>query len=393
MTVRILATALAITLIQLAVALACTGQSRPLDAWGALVQFDGGWFRSVVEHGYHFPPEPTLVDPGNVAFFPGYPLAARALIAVTGLPSDTALLLTAQFACVGFWIYFLLLLRRWGTPPLASAACVALVAGHPSAFFMVCSYSESLFLMALMGFVYWSGRTGPLAAVLAALHGIAMTAARLVGIPVAAYPILLAWARRARARGYLAAFLVAGVAALGATAYVVFLRVNYDRWDVLSASQLAGWNVRPDAFALFRERTWALRYAEIVNVWRDVEALNRLIVPLTVLHFLLLGGLEILARRGGRPTRWRGRVPLYAAAFGLFIVPVMAHASRGMSSMMRFSLCWDAVLVLALSGVLADRPDWARKPGVLAVLFGGAIWFASIQPMLAIKFAHGEFAG
>ena len=199
---RILASALAITAIHTAVVAACSGRSDPAEAWGALCQFDSYFFRNVIEAGYHFPAEPYFEHAGNVAFFPGYPLLARGLVAVTGLPTEAALLITAQLASVGFWIYFLLLLRCWKVPVVASAACVALVVGHPAAFFLVCSYSESTFLTALAGFVYWSGRTGPTAAVLAALHGFVMTATRLVGIPVAAYPFLMAWSKRSGSRGY-----------------------------------------------------------------------------------------------------------------------------------------------------------------------------------------------
>ena len=387
---RIVASALAITAIHTVVVAACSGRSDPAEAWDALFAFDGGWFRSVAESGYHFPPEPRFERAGNVAFFPGYPLLARALMAVTGLPAKPALLITAQLASVGFWIYFLLLLRRWGTSPLASVACVALVVGHPGAFFLVCSYSESTFLMALAGFVYWSGRTGPVAAGLAALHGFAMTATRLVGLPVVAYPFLLAWSKCA---GYGKAFATGFLATLGALAYVAYLEFEFGRWNLFAKAHEIGWNVHPDPLAFFRSATWGLRYGEILIVWRDVAALDRLLVPLTALHFVLLIGMEFLARRGGHPTRWRERVPFYLIAFALFAVPVISHASRGMSSMTRFALCWNGVLVLILAGLLADCPEWIGKWWVRLVLFGGAVWFASIQPTLAIKFTHGEFVG
>ncbi len=393
MIVRILASALAITAIHTAVVAACSGQSEPAEAWGALFGFDSYFFRNVIEAGYHFPDEPRFEHAGNVAFFPGYPLFARALMATTGLPAKPALLITAQLASVGFWIYFLLLLRRWSLPPVATVACVALVVGHPGAFFLVCAYSESTFLMALAGLIYWAGRTGPIAAALTALHGFSMTATRLVGLPVISYPFLLAWSKRAALRGYSKALAVAVVSVVGAVAYAAYLEFEFGRWNLFAKAHEIGWNVHPDTFAFVRAKTWGLRPSEIVIVWRDVAALDRLLVPLTVLHFVILIGLELLARRGGHPTHWRERVPLYLIAFALFAVPVISHASRGMSSMTRFALCWDAVLVLILAGLLADRPEWIGKWWVRIVLFGGAVWFASIQPTLAFKFTHGEFVG
>ena len=54
--------------------------------------------------------------------------------------------------------------------------------------------------MGLFGFMYWSTAEGRTAKVLAGVHGIAMSATRIVGIACAAYPVVRAvfeggWAR------------------------------------------------------------------------------------------------------------------------------------------------------------------------------------------------------
>lgn len=155
-----------------------------------------------------------------------------------------------------------------------------------------------------------------------------------------------------------------------ATGYAAYLQAEFADWRVDSNAQKIGWNVRPDPFAFFRCSTWALDNAQIVNVWTNVAALDRMFIPMTNVHFAAIGLVEWAARRGGRPTHVRRRLPLYFAALALSAVPVISHASRGMSSRTRFALCWDAALFLILAGLRADRPDWAKEKWVRVILFG-----------------------
>src|SRR5262249_60120085 len=98
---------------------------------------------------------------------------------------------TSQLACGGFWTVGVLFLQRWRVPAgLAIAGIVALLV-QPCAFFLVTGYSESLFLFALLGFLYFAGKPGPLAWALAVPFGFLMTATRIVGLPVATYPLFV----------------------------------------------------------------------------------------------------------------------------------------------------------------------------------------------------------
>src|SRR4029453_3273517 len=65
-----------------------------------------------------------------------------------------------------------------------------LILANPAAFFLVAAYSESLFLMALLGFIYWSAAEGRTAKVLAAVHRGGMSATRIIGIVCAAFPLV-----------------------------------------------------------------------------------------------------------------------------------------------------------------------------------------------------------
>ena len=98
--------------------------------------------------------------------------------------------MTAQVAAWGFWSYFFLFCQRWNLSPLLQFFGALSIAAHPAAFFLVAGYSESLFLMSLLGFIYWSSAEGRLAKFLAALHGFVMSATRIVGIPCAAFPVV-----------------------------------------------------------------------------------------------------------------------------------------------------------------------------------------------------------
>lgn len=164
---------------------------------------------------------------------------------VTGLDTPAALLVTGQLACVGVWAYFLLLLRQFRVSPGNAGLVTALFAAHPTLAFLVASYSESTFLLGLLGFVYWCRRAGPAAFALAAAHGAVMTAARLVGLPVVIVPLLLA-ACGGSPRAWVRAGGLSLLASAGAAAYFAFLHLAFGRWDVFAVSHRVGWEVNPD---------------------------------------------------------------------------------------------------------------------------------------------------
>ena len=161
--------------------------------YAALVQHDSYWFRNIIDRGYQtiVPPiDHKVMEVSNVAFFPAYPAIAALVRHAFNLSAGTALLITAQFAAWGFWTYFFLFCERWNVPPALQICGALLILANPAAFFLVAGYSESLFLMALLGFMYWSTAEGRAARILAAVHGIVMSATRIVGIVCAAFPVV-----------------------------------------------------------------------------------------------------------------------------------------------------------------------------------------------------------
>src|SRR5205814_10627781 len=139
----------------------------------------------IIDRGYQtiIPPiDHKVMEVSNVAFFPAYPAFAVLLRNVFNVSTGTALLITAQLAAWGFWTYFFLFCRRWKVAPSLQICGTLLILANPAAFFLVAAYSESLFLMALLGFIYWSTTEGRTAKALAATHGLVMSATRIVGI-------------------------------------------------------------------------------------------------------------------------------------------------------------------------------------------------------------------
>jgi len=90
--------------------------------------------------------------------------------------------------CLGFLDLLFLFCERWKT--LFDAAFFWRVGDCRSSVrvFLIAAI-RSLFLMALIGFIYWSSAEGHTAKILAAFHGIAMSRA-IVGIPCAAFPFV-----------------------------------------------------------------------------------------------------------------------------------------------------------------------------------------------------------
>src|SRR2546429_1612468 len=256
---------LLLTLTQLVVAVFLLAPEGPLSyRYTSLVQHDGYWFANIIDRGYQtiVPPiNHKVMEVSNVAFFPAYPALATLFRSIFRVETETALLITAQLAAWGFWTYFFLFCERWKLSPTLRFFGALVIAAHPAAFFLIAGYSESLFLMALTGFIYWSSSEGRVAKILAALHGIVMSATRIVGIPCAAFPVVRSVFRRGWAglraprtwlRQHGSAIALMFAATLGALAFFVYCQLRWSRWDMYMLTQAAGWAIEPDYLALLR---------------------------------------------------------------------------------------------------------------------------------------------
>ncbi len=145
------------------------GLTHPFATWGnelvaPMARWDTVWFLGIADDGYG-------TDPARPAFFPVYPLLARAV----GAPLGSSLLGGIVVSWVAFLVALVLLHRlaeiEFGDLRAARFAVLA-CALFPMAFFHTAVYSEGLFLALSIGAVYcartggwaWAGTLGALAA-------------------------------------------------------------------------------------------------------------------------------------------------------------------------------------------------------------------------------------
>lgn len=136
-------------MLQVAYVLSCAHGDDISTRIFALFKFDSYWFETIARNGYlHQEPMkfPLEYERNNVAFFPGYSLAAALLSTITGL-SQWISLLVCSFTFAGCFWFFLArfaLLRNW--PYWIYTLIAALVIFYPGSFFMLAAYAESMML-------------------------------------------------------------------------------------------------------------------------------------------------------------------------------------------------------------------------------------------------------
>jgi hypothetical protein len=367
---------LLLTLAQIAVAVCLLAPEGPLSyRYSTLIQHDSYWFGNIVDRGYQtiVPPiSHKMMEVSNVAFFPAYPAIAALLR--YGLHFDTAnaLLVTAQVAAWGFWSYFFLFCERWNLSPALQFLGALSIVAHPAAFFLIAGYSESLFLMALVGFIYWSSAEGRAAKMWAALHGIVMSATRIVGIPCAAFPVVRsvlakgwsglrepgAWIRR-----YVPAIGLMLAGTLGAVFFFLYCQLHWGHWNIYMLTQSAGWGIVPDYLAVFKPSS----YRWLVPALNSPTEASQMSMTLGALLFAAIALCELLPAIHRR-TEWTTRAGFYFCAAVIYYISVSGVASVEMESMLRYEFCVHALIVLALLHFLRQF----RMPPVLVRAFGMA---------------------
>lgn len=372
---RAVSVGLLVTLVQLFVAIVLIAPEGPLSyRYSTLVQHDSYWFANIVDRGYGtiVPPiDQKMMEVSNVAFFPAYP-AIAGLLHRAGFSTSYALLVTAQTAAWGFWSYFFLFCDRWNLSPLLQFFGALAIFAHPTAFFLVAGYSESLFLMGLFGFMYWSSAEGRVAKVLAGLHGITMSATRIVGLPCAAYPMVKAvctkgWSglrdTRQWVRQYALPAVLTAVATLGTIGFFIYCQLRWGSWNLYMATQEAGWAISPDYLAVLKPAS----YRWLIPPLNDPTQWSQMTMTVGALCFVAVAICELIPAIRHR-TSWQSRIGFYFLAFVTYYIAVSGVASVQMESMLRYQFCAHTLIVLAFLHFLAQF----RTPPILARAFGMA---------------------
>lgn len=393
---RVLALGLAITLVQITLAWCTTGKKDFGKAYLQLWMWDGAWYASVAVNGYELP-EITPGVQGNTSFFPAYPLFARGLMELFDLDAQHALLLASQACAWGFWVYVLLFLRRWHVPTSLAAIGVLLIAAHPGSFFLVASYTESMFLFGLLGFLYWSAAPRWSTGLLAGLHGIVMTGSRVVGVPLVIVPLALAIvggqtaASEGRVRRFARAVLMAVLASVGGGLFFLHCHQEFGHWDQYLRSSTQGWGAQADYLGLLTWKIFQIGRPNWHELVVDPGFLSRLSVPITLALFVGLLVMEVRLARRHADSGWRQRLGFYLCALIVFYISASGNAERQMTSMVRYTQCVLVLLVLPTVHLLKLAwPLKSRHERVLTVgVTGWVVMCFTLQVLLTYRYTHG----
>lgn len=390
-----------VTISQIVIVVALLAPEESIaNRYSALIQHDSYWFMNIIDRGYQtiVPPiDHKVMEVSNVAFFPAYPAIAALLRKTFNISSGAALLITAQLAAWGFWTYFFLFCRRWKVALSLQICGTLLVLANPAAFFLVAGYSESLFLMSLLGFIYWSTSEGRTARVLAAVHGVVMSATRIVGIVCAGFPLVRSvfqtgWHGLGRPRKWLrenrAAVGLTFVAACGGIVFFVLCQLRWGHWDLYMRTQAAGWGIVPDYLAVVRPES----YRWLVPALNDPTEMSQLSMTLGAVLLVVVAVCEFIPairRRAGLPVR----AGIYFCAVTIYYLSVSGVACVNMESMLRYEFGAYALIVLAFLNFLRQfrtPPIWVRAFGTAAVALVSAAGLC-VQGWYVWNFTRGHW--
>lgn len=291
--------------------------------------WDGGWYGAIVAHGYEFVADDKQ---HSVAFFPLYPLLARAVMLLgIGWPGAGLVVNNACFLGA-LYLSFAYAARRFGRA--AGYWCIVVLCALPQALFTVTTYSEGLFLFA-SALALWSfDRDDRLTG---ALSLASSTAAKSVGIALTFALIVSSIVRRRWDRLVAA---LCGLAGVGAFAVYCALRFR-DPFAFVHAQH--GWraNLGMD---------WAAWLAIV-----QFPSLHNL--PLVV---VVAGAIVAL-------TRYRRALGLTGCLYVAFALGMVAFAGTPFSA----DRALYAVLPIPVAlGALAREKPWIGYVGVVAALAG-----------------------
>ena len=159
-----------------------TPESYPwLNVW---CRWDSNWYRSVAQDGYKFSP----TEKSNAAFFPLYPLLMRAVHVFSPSNSDASWFLSgviASNAALLLALFYLYRLVRIDFDEGTAARAVLYLLVFPTSFFFSAVYSESVFLLVVLGAFYHARKAQWLiAGLLAGAATIGRSPGFLIAIPL-----------------------------------------------------------------------------------------------------------------------------------------------------------------------------------------------------------------
>ncbi len=355
-------------------------------------QWDSVWFASIMEDGYKSKVPPVPQDhpiTSNVAFLPAYPVSARIIRFVSGMPVALSLLIAAQMATAVFWTYVLLFLRRWQVPFWLSVMTVITILSYPSSFFLLTAYSEPLQMASMLGFFYWmSAGLTRRNWILAAAHGIVMSSSRLVGAPLALLPLMYALFPDHKSGRMVTRWLsLATVSSLGIVAFLLFCKLRFGTFALYFESLRIGWYHETLPWSPFDARLYRMMMPSLPlhGVWE----LNRFVVPFSAVLIILASLVEVSRKAADRSRDILLRVCFILGAAACLYMPIAGYYTRGLNGLVRYTLPVFTLLVLAFVHQSLTR-RWLRTV-LLIILPIAAFCMLFWQTELVRGFSNGNW--
>jgi hypothetical protein len=328
----------------------------------ALNQRDSLWYLSIVKRGYQFMGfDAITLEGSNAAFFPGYPIAVAWVSQYWGIDPNIGLYLTSHLFCCLMWIYLFLFWKRWKIPLYWQILANLIILLYPTSFFLNVGYSESIFIASLLGFLYWSADPKhSLLMVVAGLHGLVMSATRIVGLPVALLPIINLWNHpdpESRPQRLLWSGGTIFLGLLGGLSFFLYCQIHFGRWDLYLEMQRYFTGVKANYQAIFQAQTYFLspefwqKLFSLSALLTDQEwanPLSQLFVPLTLgalMFTSLMDGISVVI---GKSQRWQERLGFHCAAWVMFYIAVSGMSALIQRSMSRYCFPVHIMQVLAV---------------------------------------------
>lgn len=293
-----------------------TVMERPNPFWDRFARWDSGWYHGIASKGYEF------VEGGrsNLAFFPVYPQLMGAAGRLLGGAQEDFYFAGILITWLSFALAMPLLYRlaRFDLPHDAAVRTTVYAAVFPSAYFFGVVYSESLFLLSLVGAVlalrskrwFW-----------AALAAAIMTGTRVNGVMFLPALALIGWdaAGSRRERVFALSAAAAGAAGIGGySAFVYSLSGNPFEWY----DSITRWGYHPGGHPL----AGLMAIAEQLLTRPYQFIVSESMAPYDTLNALMATGALIAV-----PFVWRRFGRGYAAivVFGL-LLPLSSGQYEGL---------------------------------------------------------------
>lgn len=289
------------------------------EVWNLPARWDAGWYLGIARNGYHWSAH-GFDEQQDIAFFPAYPVAMRAVAAVLTLPahlldmpelfgggSARFLWAGALLSIVAFGgaLVYIHCLARMDLSAGHATRAVLLLAAYPFAVFFSAPYTEGAFLLATAGSLYYCRRQAYApAGVLGLCAGLTRPNGFLLSVPLL-LEIHDQWSHPRRPRRLGAHLTAACMPVAGMLIYSAFVwRLTGAPFTWMDAQR--AWGRSLDVTAFIRHR------------WDSLQDLGAYVRTEPLDAFAVLGVSIALASMPFLATRFRWS---YLAVVGLNLLP------------------------------------------------------------------------